>query len=413
MPLDAARHEAETIRQGLPLQLRSPLEVAIPAAWTDDPVGLQRGYEDAARAMLALPAATPSLRLLADQTAKLLAGFADVFTGLALLVDAPGRPQQRGRGFRLSVPDFLPAQISAIRAFLAIGAVELLWVVTAWSSGAVALLFTAVLVLLFSPRGDASYAAAFTFTIGTIIGISFTATLKFAVLPNFESFAGLCAVIGLCMVPVGFGLARSRQPVVLSMLTAVGIGFVPLLQPANPMVYDTLQYYNTALALFVGSSAAALAFALLPPPSPSLRTQRLLAFALRDLRRSAIAPRPPRPDDWESRMYGRLTALPDQAEGAQLAQLLATFSVGSELIRVRRAALLLPPGPELDAALSALAQGNSSTARAWLTRFDERLASLAGAEAQPSIALQARGSILAISGALTRHAEYFDSGAHA
>jgi uncharacterized membrane protein YccC len=268
-------------------------------------------------------------------------------------------------------------------------------------------------VLLFSPRGDASYAAAFTFTIGTIIGISFTATLKFAVLPNFESFAGLCAVIGLCMVPVGFGLARSRQPVVLSMLTAVGIGFVPLLQPANPMVYDTLQYYNTALALFVGSSAAALAFALLPPPSPSLRTQRLLAFALRDLRRSAIAPRPPRPDDWESRMYGRLTALPDQAEGAQLAQLLATFSVGSELIRVRRAALLLPPGPELDAALAALAQGNSSTARAWLTRFAERLASLAGAEAQPSIALQARGSILAISGALTRHAEYFDSGAHA
>ena len=98
-------------------------------------------------------------------TAKLLAGFADVFTGLALLVDAPGRPPQRARGFKLSVPDFLPAQISAIRAFLAIGAVELLWVVTAWSSGAVALLFTAVLVLLFSPRGDASYAAAFTFTI--------------------------------------------------------------------------------------------------------------------------------------------------------------------------------------------------------------------------------------------------------
>jgi Fusaric acid resistance protein family len=411
MPPGSARREAETIRQGIPIQLRSSLEVA-PARWTDDPMGLQRKCEGAARALLALPAATPSLRLLAEQKAKLLAGFAHVFAGLALLVDARGRPQQRGRGFRLSVPDFLPAQISAIRAFLAIGAVEL-WVVPAWPSGAIALLFTAVLVLLFSPKGDTSYAAAFTFMIATIIGISFAATLKFAALPNFESFAGLCAVIGLCMVPVGFGLAYSRQPVVLSILTAVGIGFVPLLQPANPMTYNTAQYYNTALALFVGSSAAALAFALLPPPSPSLRTRRLLAFALRDLRGSAIAPRTPRADDWESRMYGRLTGFPDQAEGGQLAQLLATFSVGSELIRVCRVASVLPLGSDLEAALAALARGNSAAARMWLTRLDERLASLVGAEAQPSIALQARASILAISGALARHAGYFDSGAHA
>jgi uncharacterized membrane protein YccC len=171
---DAAQQEAETIRQGLPLQLQSPSEVGTPARWTDDSLGLQRACEGSARALLALPARTPSLRLLADQTAKLLGGFAHVLAGLALLVDAPGRPPQRGRGFQLSVPDFLPAQISAIRAFLAIGAVELLWVITAWPSGAVAILFTAVLVLLFSPKGDASYAAAFTFTIGVIIGIAFT-----------------------------------------------------------------------------------------------------------------------------------------------------------------------------------------------------------------------------------------------
>jgi uncharacterized membrane protein YccC len=407
----AAGQEAETVRQRLPLQLQSPSEAGTPARWTDDPLGLQRACENAAHALLAMPARTPSLRLLADQTAKLLGGFAHVLAGLALLVDAPGRPPQRGRGFKLSVPDFLPAQISAIRAFLAIGAVELLWVVTAWPSGAVAMLFTAVLVLLFSPKGDASYAAAFTFTVGVIIGIAFTATLKFAVLPNFDSFAGLSAVIGLCMVPVGFGLASSRHPIVLSMLTAVGIGFIPLLQPANPITYDTLQYYNTALALFAGSCAASLAFALLPPPTPALRTRRLLAFALHDLRRIAVAPRLPEAADWESRMYGRLTAMPEQTEPMQLAELLATLSVGCEMIRLRRMASALTPGPEFDSALAALAQGNSSAARMSLARLDLRLAVMTGPQA--SLALRARASILTISGALARHATFFDSGAHA
>jgi hypothetical protein len=107
MPLDAARHEAETIRQGLPLQLRSPLEVAIPAAWTDDPVGLQRGYEDAARAMLALPATThrcvcsPIRRPSCWQVLQM-------FTGLALLVDAPdglsSAAEASGRACPISCP---------------------------------------------------------------------------------------------------------------------------------------------------------------------------------------------------------------------------------------------------------------------------------------------------------------------
>jgi uncharacterized membrane protein YccC len=413
LPSDAARQEAEPILRALPPELRSAPATGAPARWTDDPLSLQRACEGSVHSLLALPAGTPSLRLLADQTAKLLTGIVHVLTGLALLVDAPGRPRQRDRGFRLSVPDFLPASVAAGRAFLAIAAVELLWVVTAWPSGAVAILFTAVLVLLFSPRGDAAYAAAFTFTIGTVVCISLTAIVKFAVLPGLETFAALCAVLGLYLIPVGFGLAYSQQPAVLSILTAVGIGFVPLLDPENQMTYDTAQFYNTALAVFAGSTSAVLAFALLPPPSPALRTRRLLAFALRDLRRCAISPHLPEPDDWERRMYGRLAALPEQTEPLQLGRLLAALAVGSEVIRLRRVASALVLGPELDAALAALARGDSSTARVWLARLDRRLAALADTETQANLPLRVRASILVLSAALARHPGYFSSGAAA
>ena len=57
------------------------------------------------------------------------------------------------RGFRLSVPDWLPALVNAARAFVTIGAVELFWVVTAWPNGASAMVFVTIVVLLLSPKG--------------------------------------------------------------------------------------------------------------------------------------------------------------------------------------------------------------------------------------------------------------------
>jgi hypothetical protein len=60
--------------------------------------------------------------------------------------------------------------------------------------------------------------------------------------------------------------------------------FVPLLAPANQQTSDTVQFYNTALAIFGGCSAAAVSFRLLPPLSAEFRSRRLLSLTLRDLR---------------------------------------------------------------------------------------------------------------------------------
>src|SRR6201999_3204279 len=143
----------------------------------------------------------------------------------------------------------------------------------------------------------------------------------------------------------------SRQPIVTAVLTAMAFNFIPLLAPTNEMNYNTMQYYNSALAIVVGCAVAPLAFLLLPPLSPALRVRRLLALTSRDLRRLAIAPVLPEPDNWESRIYGRLIALPDQATPLQRAQLLAALSVGSGIIGLRQMATHLGSTAELDGAL--------------------------------------------------------------
>ena len=71
--------------------------------------------------------------------------------------------------------------------------------------------------------------------------------------------------------------------------------FVPLLAPANQMSYDTMQFYNAALAIVAGSGAAALSFRLMPPLSPAFRTRRLLGLTLRDLRHLTMGPIPRHP----------------------------------------------------------------------------------------------------------------------
>jgi uncharacterized membrane protein YccC len=407
LPDDEARQEADAVVRSIPQELRSA-EHGVPADWMADPDRQRRACEVAVRRLIAVPARTPSLRLLADQTARVLAGISDALNGLALLVGAPTSPVHRGRGFRLRVPDWLPSLVNAGRAFVAIGIVEFFWIVTEWPNGALAITFTAISVLLLAPQADRAYAAAMGFIIGIALATIFTAIIAFAVLPGLETFEAFSLAIGLYLIPTGALMAQPWQRVIFA---AMILGFVPLLAPENEMSYDTVQFYNGALAIVTGSGVGALSFRLLPPLSPAFRTRRLLALTLRDLPRLAKGHVSWTAEDWEGRLYGRLAALPDAAEPLQRSQLLAASSVGTEIIQLRHIATRLGLGSDLDAALEGLAQGNSAMATIRLARLDHRLASLPGVGSGAPLALQARGSILAISEALIEHASYFDAGA--
>jgi uncharacterized membrane protein YccC len=404
-PDERARQEAGAVLARVPEELRLGPEQSEPTRWIANPTRLLRVCDAAVRRLVALPARTPSLRLLADQTAEMLGGISRALNGLALLVDDPARPAFfRSRGSRrLRMPDLLPPLVNAGRAFVVIGAAELFWIVTAWPDGANAITFGAIISILLAPRADQAYTAAIGFMIGSILAVAVVATLLFAALPNVETFATFSLIIGLVLVPVGTGLALQWQPAIFTGMVTV---FVPLLAPTNPMSYDQQQYYNMALTIITGSGAGAFSFLLIPPLSPAFRTRRLLTLTLHDLRRLATGPIPRTPDDWEGRMFGRFAALPDQAQPLQRSQLMAAFSVGSRIIQLRHIVSRLELGTALDSALEGLAQGKSAIAVERLALVDQVLASRAG----PAV-LRARGLILAICASLTQHAACFDAGA--
>lgn len=249
---------------------------------------------------------------------------------------------------------------------------------TEWPNGAVAITWAAISVILFAPRADEAYARAVDFTIGTGLATVCAAVVAFAILPNVATFAGLSIVLALYLIPVG---ALMAQPWQATMFAPMAGNFVPLLGPANQMSYDTVHFYNNALAIAAGCGAAALSFRLLPPLSPALRSRRLIALTLRDLR--------------------RLTT--------ERAQLVAALSVGTDIIHLRRLAPRLGLVQELEAALAAFAQEDSAAAIAGLTAFDHRLVSLGETGRENSVVLRARSRVLAVCDALVRHGTYFEA----
>ena len=401
LPHDKALQLAAIVSHVIPNELRPELESGDPGRWLTNPVGLRRIYDEGAATLNTVPADTPSLRLLADQTAEVLGGISCALNGMALLVGGSVRAVPQRGGVRLHVPNWHPPLVNAARVLVAIGAVELFWIVTAWPNGAFAITFAAIGTILFGSRGDQAYPATMSFTIGTFLVAALAAIIGFAVLPMLTSFAGFSLAIGLVLVPAGAGMAQSwRTP----MFTAIAAFFCFLLAPTNQMNYDTQQFYNGAAAAVVGLGSAALSFRLLPLLPPASRARRLLNQTLRDLRRLAIGKIPRSSEGWEGRVYSRLSVLPDSAAPLQRSHLLAALSVGCEIIRLRNICRRLDLGSGLDQALAALAGGNSAGAVAQLANLDDALTTRPG-----TAILRARAGLLAISEALTEHTEYFDA----
>jgi uncharacterized membrane protein YccC len=399
LPIDQARRGAGLVRHNLPPELHSA------SSWLVGPSGVRKAYRKAVRALTALPVRTPSARLLTARTAAALIGIERALNGLVLLVD-PVDAIRVYRPVRFHVPDLLPAFVNGARVFVTIGAVELFWVATAWPNGVGAITFAALVVIFLSARGDEAYAAAKGIVAALGLAAVFAATVKFAVLPGIDGFAGFSFAIGLVLFPAGALMVK--QPAIGTLTAAF---FILMLGPANQMNYDTQQFYNAALADVAGGVVGALSFRLLPPLSPAIRTRRLLLLTLWDLRRLTRGPIPRTAVDWRARIYGHLRALPDQADPLQRAQLLTALSIGIEIIRLRRIAHRFDLQDELDAALDAVARGDSALAIERLGRVDRMITVLPDTKPGAWIRLRARGSILAMSEALAQHAAYFDFGA--
>ena len=396
----AVRGEAHVVHDQLPRDRLSPDA----SGSAKKPAQLRQACCAAARSLTRFTAATPSQRLLADSAAMGMLGMARALNGLTGVVDPSDMIPVRGTA-RLRIPDWLPPSITALRVVLSVGAISLFWIASAWPSGALAITFCAIIVVLLPLQGDLAYSASMTFLKGCVLGSGVAAVLVFAILPRVTSFPSLCLALGLALVPLGFLLARAKNPL---FYFAASVNFLPMLSITNGITYDASQFWNSTSAILAGIACGAVAMRILPPLSPAIRTQRLLALTLADLRRLAKQASPGRQGDWESRGVARLLAMPDQAEPVERSELVAAVAVGKEIVRLRRVAPRFVPGAAVDAALHALAEGRSGEAMERLKDIDRLLAALPRAEAASRILLRLRASILAISGQLTEYAAYFD-----
>ena len=164
---------------------------------------------------------------------------------------------------------------------MTIGAVALFWVVAAWPNGAFAIVFAAIVVILFSPRAD--QASPSRWLHARHPSTAFAAIVKFALLPGLETFPAFCwprsrphtgrLWIGPRPAACTDACSRPWRPT-----------SCPFSQPTNPMSYDTRNSTTPPGDRRRLGAAGALSFRLLPPLFPAFRAQRLLELTLRDVR---------------------------------------------------------------------------------------------------------------------------------
>ena len=346
-----------------------------------------------------------ALRLTADGAADVASGLATAANGLAL-IDHPARARAVPRGSRLVVADYLPAMINALRVFLGVGAVVLFWIVTAWPNGPQAVMFTAITIIVFSPMQDRSIQAALGQGVGTIIAAVIVAYIKFVLLVNKETFATLALVMAIGLVPLG---ALSSMPLYAPYFIPASLNFIPMLSPTNLMTYDVVSYMNTALGLLAGCAAGGLALLLIPHLPLAIQSQRLVDLSIRDLRRLAAGKRNWTLREWQSRIYARLIAMPEDAEPVQRSLLVATLSVGIQVIRLSH---LARPGQitiRLTEMRESLAHGDLTMLRRALDNLGDDLAAVPDTIPGARGRLRARSALLAIEDAVNRHSAFFES----
>jgi len=390
--------EASAVHDLLP---KAPLSPDA-ATSTEEPAMLRDACCASVRSLTRLDAATPMERLLADNAAAGMLGMARALNGLTAVIDPRAIVRIKGTA-RLHVADWLPAFVNAMRTLIAVGAISLFWIASAWPNGVAAITFCAVIVILLPPVGDAAASAALTFLQGTTLSAVLATIVMFGLLPKVVTFPTLCLTLGLVLVPLGYLNARGWKPL---FTFAAAVNFLPMLNITNGMSYDASGFWNGAIAILMGIGVGVIAMLVIPPLSPAIRTQRLLSLTLMDFRRLVRRTSPGRPADWESKGVARLLAMPDQAEPSERAQLAAIVAVGKEVVRLRHVAPRFVPAAMIDAALAPLAQGRSREAMARLDDIDRRVAALPRARSR--ILLSLRASVLVISGQLSEFGAYFD-----
>jgi uncharacterized membrane protein YccC len=371
-------------------------EISVPAVLRDK-------LDRSGRSLLELPAADTSARLLLDQTAKALHGLGQAMNGIALLAVPSTAKAVAARPLRRTF-DPVVASLNGLRVAAAIAASTLFWVFSEWPNGPMFITFTMVVSLFYTMQSDQAFDVGLSLAFGCTFAAAAAGLLKFFILPTQEGYLAFSLLLGAFLVPGGALATRPGSIGTIAFFYSVNL--IPMLSPANRMVYDLPDFLNNALAIVLGSIAGVAGYRLIPPLSPALRARRQVVAALQDLQRLASRRWSPPEEMWEVRLYDRMIALPPSATLLQRGQLVTALGVGLAILPLRRLAAAVGEEKSVQQMLSALAEGNVKQAETRGAEIADRCAPKASSNGD--VAMQRFcACIRQIEEALTSHPEFF------
>jgi uncharacterized membrane protein YccC len=277
-----------------------------------------------------------SSQLVYDRLVELASHFQRVMT-IWIDIQSGG---ERGPIFHLNFHrDRQNAAISGLRSFFVILLGGIFWIESQWSSGP---LFLIPMVIVSSIFASAPYpeVVAFNFTKGVVCGIIAAYICNYYLLVYTSGFVTFAASNALFLIP---GAMVQTSPRYASLGLAFGTFFFLTGAPSNHMDFNPEEFFNNALAFFLGAFVATRAYRLFMPPSPR-RTQRYVVSRMRD-GLNDMAKRTPIPTypDWQTRNFDRVYRLCDPANPAAAKTRtlewyegsLATMHLGNEVLRLR------------------------------------------------------------------------------
>ena len=234
--------------------------------------------------------------------------------------------------------NYYEAGVSTIRTTLAMVALSVFWIASAWPSGASAMLLATIFAGASATAPDPTKAAKVSF-ISWALGMWAGFICEFFVLTRMDGYLLLIAGSAPFLM---VGLVMMTWPALADLGVGYCLGFTYILALKNLMVFDAAQVLNDLLAQVGGLAVAASAFLLLPPTlgNPWFRHRQF--ERLRN--QVSVAARAPLPglghrfDSLNHDLFGQIVAQtePGSKDSRMLiAWALAVNETGHALIRLR------------------------------------------------------------------------------
>lgn len=239
--------------------------------------------------------------------------------------------------------DHLMALLGASAAAVAIILCNVFWIMTAWPSGAGAVIQAGVICALFGAADNPS-ALALKFLSGTVLGVAIAAIYVVVLLPAIDG-APLLLIGALALFYLPSGILLGMPARAAGILPAI-LGFTATVGLQNTEHLAFADFINEAIALVMGIGVASSILRLARAFGVDFSIQRLLDATRRDL--AFIAAGNLDRDTFESRMFDRLNTLQARRQAGvsatdeTLRGALASLRVGLNLFLLMEAEGELP-----------------------------------------------------------------------